>query len=133
MSKELVKEAVVRYLVKELRVPEEMIEIDTPLSAYEDGAEGEIDITVLVEGGEDTVIPLMIVQCLDDEREMSDAVIEKQMVELERIDSITNVGRIILTNGEDMMYADYGATDPDDEGDIPTYKQMVDAYNEMEK
>lgn len=132
MSKELVKEAVIRYLVKELEVPEEMIEIDTPLSVYEDGEEGEIDITVLLEDGEDAVVPLMVVQCLDDEREMSEAVIEKQIQVLEHIDNLTNVGRIILTNGEEMMYADWGATDPDNEGEIPTYSQMVKTFQEVQ-
>ena len=131
MSKELVKEAVVRYLIKELQVPEEMIEIDTPLSVYEDGAEGEIDITVLLEDGEDAVVPLMVVQCLDDEREMTDAVVEKQIGILEHIDSVTNVGRIILTNGSEMMYADCVGSNPENEGDIPTYRQMVKAFNNI--
>ena len=36
MSKELVKDRVVEYLIQELAVPEEMIEIDTPLSEYEE-------------------------------------------------------------------------------------------------
>ncbi len=133
MSKELVKEAVVRYLIKELEVPEEMIEIDTPLSVYEEGVEGEIDITVLLEDGEDAVVPLMVVQCLDDEREMTDVVVEKQIGILEHIDKVTNVGRIILTNGSEMMYADWGGTDPENEGEIPTYEQMVKAFNRVAK
>ncbi len=131
MSKELVKEAVVSYLIEELQVPEEMIEMDTPLSVYEEGEEGEIDITVLLEDEDDSVIPLMVVQCLDDEREMTEAVVEKQIKILEHIDKVTNVGRIILTNGNEMMYADWGGSDPENEGQIPTYEEMVEAFNNL--
>lgn len=130
MSKEMVKEAVVKYLINELNVPEDMIEIDTPLSAYEDGVDGNIDITVTMEADEDVLIPLMIIQCLDDEIEMSESLVEKEVVNLEVIDGITGVGRIMLTNGVEMMYADWKDTDPNEEPEIPTYEQMVQEYNE---
>ena len=79
MSKELVKDRVVEYLIQELAVPEEMIEIDTPLSEYEEGVEGTIDITVTVEDEDGALLPLMIVVCLDDDIELTESVVEGQI------------------------------------------------------
>lgn len=133
MSKELVKDRVVEYLIQELGVPEEMIEIDTPLSEYEEGVEGTIDITVTVEDEEGALLPLMIVVCLDDDIELTESVVEGQMDFLELIDESTHVGRMILTNGDQMMYADWNGTELEDEEALPNYKQMIEEYKAVEK
>ena len=48
MSKELVKDRVIRYLMEDLYVPEDMIDTDVALAEFEEGAEGVIDIMVNV-------------------------------------------------------------------------------------
>lgn len=128
MSKELVKDRVVEYLIQELGVPEEMIEIDTPLSEYEEGVEGTIDITVTTEDEEGALLPLMIVVCLDDDIELTESVVDGQMDFLELIDESTHVGRMILTNGDQMMYADWNGTELEDEEALPNYNQMLEEY-----
>lgn len=133
MSREVVKDRVVEYLIDELGVPENMIEIDTPLSEYEDGVEGTIDITVVTEDETGALLPLMVVQCLDDDIELTEEVVDAQMDFLELIDETTQVGRIILTNGDQMMYADYNGTDIDDEEALPNYNRMIEEYKELEK
>ena len=75
MSKELVKDRVVEYLIQELSVPENMVETDIPLSEYEEGVEGILDITVVTEDEEGNLIPLMVVQCMDDDIELDSDVI----------------------------------------------------------
>ena len=132
MSKELVKDRVVEYLIQELGVPEEMIEIDTPLSEYEEGVEGTIDITVTTEDEEGALLPLMIVVCLDDDIELTESVVEGQMDFLELIDESTHVGRMILTNGDQMMYADWNGTELEDEEALPNYNQMLEEYKAVE-
>lgn len=133
MSKELVKDRVVEYLIDELGVPENMIEIDTPLAEYEDGVEGNIDITVVTEDESGMLLPLMVVQCLDDDIELTQEVVEGQMDYLELIDNSTHVGRIILTNGDQMMYADWNGTELEDEEALPNYDKMIEEYKELEK
>ncbi|MBC2575826.1 type I restriction enzyme HsdR N-terminal domain-containing protein [Peptostreptococcus canis] len=133
MSKELVKDRVVEYLIDELGVPEDMIEIDTPLAEYESGVEGNIDITVVTEDESGMLLPLMVVQCLDDDIELTEEVVEGQMDYLELIDHSTHVGRIILTNGDQMMYADWNGTELEDEEALPSYNKMIEEYKELEK
>ena len=133
MSKELVKDRVVEHLIQELAVPEEMIEIDTPLSEYEEGVEGTIDITVTVEDEDGALLPLMIVVCLDDDIELTESVVEGQMDFLELIDESTHVGRMILTNGDQMMYADWNRTELEDEEALPKYSQMLEEFKAVEK
>lgn len=133
MSKELVKDRVIEYLIDELGVPENMIEVDTPLSEYEEGVEGTIDITVVTEDDNGFLLPLMVVQCIDDDIELTESVVEAQMDFLELVDDTTQVGRIILTNGDQMMYADWNGTELEDEEALPNYKTLIEEYKELEK
>ncbi|MEG0250352.1 MAG: type I restriction enzyme HsdR N-terminal domain-containing protein [Peptostreptococcus sp.] len=133
MSKELVKDRVVEYLIQELSVPENMVETDVPLSEYEDGVEGLLDITVVTEDEEGSLIPLMVVQCMDDDIELDSDVVDGQMDFLELIDATTHVGRMILTNGDQMMYADWNGTELEEEDALPSYDRMVREFKETEK
>lgn len=133
MSKELVKDRVVEYLIQELSVPENMVETDVPLSEYEDGVEGILDITVVTEDEEGSLIPLMVVQCMDDDIELDSDVVDGQMDYLELIDETTHVGRMILTNGDQMMYADWNGTELEEEDALPSYGRMVREFKETEK
>ena len=133
MSKELVVDRVVKYLIDELNVPEDMIELDTPLDEYEEGVEGLLDITVVAEDEDGCLLPLMVIKCFDDEIELDESVIDACMDELELIDATTHVGRMVVTNGDQMMYADCNGTEIDDDTDIPTYEDMIEEYKAMEK
>lgn len=133
MSKVDVKKRVIDYLINELKVPENMIEENVALSEYEGGIEGTIDITIVVEDGEECLVPLMIIQCIDDNKELNEEEAEKYMDFLETIDSATNVGRMILTNGDQMMYADWNGTELDEDDVLPTYEEMVKDFKDTEK
>lgn len=132
MSKELVKDRVVEYLIKELAVPEDKVEMDVPLSEYEDGVEGVIDITVVVNDDDEGIIPLMVVQCLDDDIEMDEDLIEGHMDMLELISSTTGVERLILTNGDQMMYLGLDSEGMNEE-ELPDYEKMVKEFEESER
>ena len=115
MSKQLVKERVIKYLMEDLLVPHDMIDTDVPLSEFEEGAEGIIDIIVSVKDKEDYLVPVMLVSCLDEDVELEGEVVQKQIDFLEDVDNITTAGRIILTNGNQMMYADWTGEEYDTE------------------
>ena len=133
MSKELVKERVIKYLMEDLFVPHDMIDTDVPLSEFEEGAEGIIDIIVSVKDNEDYLVPVMLVSCLDEDVALEGEVVQKQIDFLEDVDNITTAGRIILTNGNQMMYADWTGEEYDTEASLPTYEQMEKELFEMEK
>lgn len=133
MSKQLVKERVIKYLMEDLLVPHDMIDTDVALSEFEEGAEGSLDIVVNVKDDEDYYAPVMIVTCLDEDIELEGEVVQKQIEYLEDVDNMTMAGRLVLTNGNAMMYADWTGEEYDTEASLPTYEQMVKEFLEMEE
>ena len=79
MSKQLVKERVIKYLMEDLLVPHDMIDTDVALSEFEEGAEGIIDIIVSVKDKEDYLVPVMLVSCLDEDVKLEGEVVQKQI------------------------------------------------------
>ena len=133
MSKELVKDRVIKYLIEDLLVPQDMIDTNVELAEFEEGAEGILDIVVNVKDEEDCYAPVMIVQCLDEDVELEGEVLQKQIEFLEEVDNITMSGRLVLTNGDAMMYADWRGEEYDTEAALPTYDIMVKEFHEMEQ
>ncbi|MFQ4260146.1 UNVERIFIED_CONTAM: hypothetical protein C4Z64_17825 [Clostridioides difficile] len=133
MSKELVKDRVIKYLIEDLIVPQDMIDTNVELAEFEEGAEGILDIVVNVKDEEDYYAPVMIVQCLDEDVELEGEVLQKQIEFLEEVDNITMSGRLVLTNGDAMMYADWRGEEYDTEAALPTYDIMVKEFHEMEQ
>ena len=133
MSKELVKDRVIKYLIEDLLVPQDMIDTNVELAEFEEGAEGILDIVVNVKDEEDYYAPVMIVQCLDEDVELEGEVLQKQIEFLEEVDNITMSGRLVLTNGDAMMYADWRGEEYDTEAALPTFDIMVKEFHEMEQ
>lgn len=132
MSKELVKDRVIKYLIEDLLVPQDMIDTNVPLAEFEDGSEGILDIVVNVKDKQDYFAPVMIVQCMDEDITLEGEVLQKQIDFLEDVDNITMAGRLVLTNGDAMMYADWTGEEYDTEAKLPMYEQMVKEFFEME-
>ena len=110
-----------------------MIDTNVELAEFEEGAEGILDIVVNVKDEEDYYAPVMIVQCLDEDVELEGEVLQKQIEFLEEVDNITMSGRLVLTNGDAMMYADWRGEEYDTEAALPTYDLMVKEFHEMEQ
>lgn len=133
MSKELVKDRVIKYLVEDLYVPQDMIDTSVPLAEFEEGAEGVIDILVNVVDEDDYFVPVMVIQCLDEDIPLEGDILDKQTDFLEEVDNITTSGRLVLTNGDEMLYADWKGEDYDTESAIPNYETMVKEFKEAEE
>ncbi|TQQ85322.1 hypothetical protein EXD82_02705 [Peptacetobacter hominis] len=131
MSKELVQDRVIKYLTENLYVPMDMIDTNVPLSEFEEGAEGTIDVLVNVEAKDGYFVPVMVIQCMDEDIPMEGEILEKQIEKLEEIDNLTLSGRVVLTNGDQMMYADWRGEE-NEEKDIPEYDVMVKEFEESE-
>ena len=122
-----------KQLIEDLLVPQDMIDTNVELAEFEEGAEGILDIVVNVKDEEDYYAPVMIVQCLDEDVELEGEVLQKQIEFLEDVDNITMSGRLVLTNGDAMMYADWRGEEYDTEAALPTYDIMVKEFHEMEQ
>ncbi len=59
--------------------------------------------------------------------------LQKEIEFLEYVDNITMAGRMILTNGDQMMYADWTGEEYDTEASLPTYEQMEKEFFEAEE
>lgn len=133
MSQELVKERVLKYLIEDLFVPQDMIDTNVSLSEFEEGAEGILDVIVNVKDKEGYFAPVLIVRCTDDDVELEGDTLQKEIEFLEYVDNITMAGRMILTNGDQMMYADWTGEEYDTEKSLPTYEQMEREFFEAEE
>ena len=58
--------------------------------------------------------------------------LQKEIEFLEYVDNITMAGRMVLTNGDQMMYADWTGEEYDTEASLPTYEQMEREFFEAE-
>ena len=133
MSQELVKERVLKYLIEDLYVPQDMIDTNVSLNEFEEGAEGVLDIVVNVQDKQGYFAPVLIVRCTDDDVELEGDTLQKEIEFLEYVDNITMAGRMILTNGDQMMYADWTGEEYDTEKSLPTYEQMEREFFEAEE
>ena len=132
LSQELVKERVLKYLIEDLYVPQDMIDTNVALSEFEEGAEGVLDIVVNVQDKKGYFAPVLIVRCTDDDVVLEGDTLQKEIEFLEYVDNITMAGRMVLTNGDQMMYADWTGEEYDTEASLPTYEQMEREFFEAE-
>ena len=106
MSKEFVKERVLKYLMEDLLVPQDMIDTNVPLSEFEEGAEGVLDIIVNVvvkEHGEDYYVPVLIVTCVDEDFVMEGEALQKEIDYLEELDKQNDYA--FYNYAEDLEYS----------------------------
>ncbi len=60
---ELVRQKFVQYLINEKNVPKDMIGIEVPMSYFDPKASGRADIIVYTTDQNDTLVPILIVEC----------------------------------------------------------------------
>ncbi|MCQ4699330.1 hypothetical protein NE452_18235, partial [Paeniclostridium sordellii] len=82
---------------------------------------------------EDYYAPVMIMKCLDEETPLQGEVAQEAVDFLEDVDNITLAGRAVLTNGNEMMYANWTGEEYDTEEALPEYDVMVKEFFEMEE
>ena len=60
---EIIRQKVIRYLIKDLGVPKWCIEVEFPMSFFRQGAKGRADIIVQVIDNDGKYKPVMIIEC----------------------------------------------------------------------
>ncbi len=92
---EIIRQKFVRYLMEELKVPKNKIEIEVPMTHFKKGAKGRADIVVYAEDKEGCLFPLIVVEC----KAPDVLLIDEVWLQVYKYDDILQSGFIIITNG----------------------------------
>ncbi|GIW48998.1 MAG: restriction endonuclease subunit R [Caloramator sp.] len=120
---EIVRQKFVRYLIEELKVPKNKIEVEVPMVHFKKGSKGRADIVVYAENNEGYLIPLILVECKAPNVPLIDEV-WKQAI---KYNEILGAAIIVITNGNNTYAVVF-----DDETkeyyyieEIPEYKEIL--------
>lgn len=121
---EIVRQKFIHYLIDDLKVPKNKIEVEVPMCHFKKGARGRADIVVYGEETDGTNIPIFIVECKAPNIPLTDDVWNQ----VERYDDILLAGFIVITNGN---YTYASLWDNDDEQyylveNIPKYNDIIE-------
>lgn len=92
---EIIRQKFVRYLIEELKVPKNKIELEVPMSHFKKGAKGRADIIVYGENDEMCDIPIMLIEC----KAPNIPLVDEVWFQAYKYDYILGAGYIIITNG----------------------------------
>lgn len=124
---EIIRQKFVRYLIEELKVPKNKIELEVPMSHFKKGAKGRADIIVYGENDEMCDIPIMLIEC----KAPNIPLVDEVWFQAYKYDYILGAGYIIITNGS----VTYGAAwDEEDKEyyfveELPRYEQLLSDKN----
>jgi Type I restriction enzyme R protein N terminus (HSDR_N) len=122
---EYVRQSFVAELIYKYQVPQELIEVEVPISYFQKGQNGRADIIVYELNIEDNILyPLILVECKEPNVMLTDKVEKQALAYNEQL----NVNLIVLTNGSDKkVLLKNDTTDKYDEIKIiPKYNQLID-------
>ncbi|MFD3003489.1 type I restriction enzyme HsdR N-terminal domain-containing protein [Pontibacter toksunensis] len=114
---EKVRQAVLRYLICELRVPAERALVEVPMSHYVKGASGRADIIVTDKDGK----PVLIVECKEENCDVTDEAI----AQARRYDTILKSGSIMVTNGRHAYFEVQDGLGYKQLRKIPSYRNLT--------
>lgn len=121
---EVVRQQIITYMVKKMKVPKNMIEVEMPLLKYHIESRQRTDILIeRYSEEEDVIYPLAVIECKAPDIMLLDSAIEQGR------DYAYKLGAeyIIITNGHELIVEKY-----DEEGDIielssiPSYQEMLE-------
>lgn len=124
---EIVRQKFLKYLIEELDVPKDKIDVEVPMSYFKKGSRGRADIIVYTENEDGYYIPIMIVECKAPHISLIDDVWDQVL----RYNEILNTNTIVITNGN---YT-YGANWTDETEtyklleELPKYNKLLDNTN----
>jgi hypothetical protein len=96
---EIIRQQTVSFLVNELQVPINKIELEVPMSYFVKGSKGRADI--IVYGKEnDVLVPILIVECKAPNVEITDKVINQVV----KYDEMIYADTLMITNGIEILF-----------------------------
>lgn len=122
---EIVRQDTIKTLVKDYNVPIEMIDVEVPLSYYEKGKKGRVDIIVSgYDSDNNSKIPLMLIECKAPDVPLVDKVFEQAA----SYDACLGTKVIVLLNGDEVLIFYW-----DEEDERYWALEKIPQYNELLK
>lgn len=126
---EIIRQRTAKYFETMLKVPAAYIMLEMPMSKYLAGARGRADIVIHQKAPDNTLVPLLVVECKQPEVFLTDQVAEQAAGYCD----ITGADYFVITNGIDMEIYKYA-----EEFDryiklenLPSYEEMVSEKGDM--
>lgn len=124
---EIIRQKFIKYLINDLKVPKNKIEVEVPMCYFQKGAKGRADIVVYGEGDDGINIPIFIIEC----KAPNIPLIDEVWNQVEKYDEILCTGFIVITNGN---YTYASLWDDEDETyypieNIPEYNKLLEDEN----
>ncbi|MBZ5201989.1 type I restriction enzyme HsdR N-terminal domain-containing protein [Planomicrobium chinense] len=123
---EVVRQKTIQYLINEKEVPENMIEVEVPMSYFLPNAKGRADIIVYSIKG-DTMIPVLIIEC----KSMKTPLIDNVYDQVYKYETLLQANTIAVTNGNDFFVETWD--EQEDQyfplNELPKFKDLVVANN----
>ncbi|MGG0240783.1 type I restriction enzyme HsdR N-terminal domain-containing protein [Bacillus rhizoplanae] len=99
---EMVRQQVIQFLIKDMQVPSEYIEVEVPMSYFKKGLKGRADIIVYGER-DDQLIPVLIIECKANYVPLTENVFNQVI----RYDEMIFADMIMVTNGIETIFQAY--------------------------
>ena len=98
---EEVRQKFLRYMIDQMGVPKEMIDVEVPMCHFQKGARGRADIVGYWRNGKKEDVPLFIVEC----KPPTVRILEDHIDQVFRYDEIVcSEGNLIVTNGKEVVH-----------------------------
>ncbi|HDR7799918.1 type I restriction enzyme HsdR N-terminal domain-containing protein [Bacillus paranthracis] len=123
---EIVRQQVIQFLIKDMQVPTEYIEVEVPMSYFKKGLKGRADIIVYGER-DNQLIPLLIIECKANHVPLTESVFNQVI----RYDEMIFADMIMVTNGIETIFQVYCTSTKlyKNLSVIPSYEDVVERQN----
>lgn len=122
--KEIVRQKFVKYLMEELKVPKNKIEVEVSMSHYKNGAKDRADIVVYAESNSNELIPEFVVEC----KASTVPIVDEVWFQAYKYNEILDTNLVVITNGCNTYAAVW---DYEDESyyyieKLPNYEELLE-------
>ncbi|MBC6612424.1 type I restriction enzyme HsdR N-terminal domain-containing protein [Hymenobacter sp. BT507] len=118
---EAVRQAFIRFLLHEVKVPPDSLRAEVPMSYFEVGAVGRADIIIFARKRDGLDEAVAIIEC----KAPSLPILDSHLTQVERYDEIVGAELVIVTNGRDIRIRQRRKGAYQEIVHVPTYQQMV--------
>lgn len=118
---ETVRQKVISYLLKVMKIPKQMLDVEAALVDYEVKSPRRADILILNED-EEARYPIAVIECKAPEVAIDDRGVEQVWDYCRKL----NAEYAVITNSYDFRFYHYDGDDFEEMDDLPDYEEMLE-------
>lgn len=122
-----VRQSVIHYLITQMNIPIDMIEVEVPMSYFRKAAKGRSDIIVYSLETIERKVPVLVIECKAPHFKLTDNVFDQ----VYRYEEILASNAIMVTNGTEMVIECWKEDQNEYVGikEIPAYRDLISLSN----